>query len=106
MVLDEVFSVLDRLINERLITSREDTVEVTHEALIREWPRLREWLDSDRDVLKLHRKLTFAAQEWAEHNKDASFLYKGAQLEIVEESLAETTYPLSELEQSFLPYVQ
>ena len=38
--------------------TREPTVEVAHEALIREWPRLRHWLDDDRDGLRVHRHLT------------------------------------------------
>src|SRR5262249_41133316 len=37
--------VLERLINHRLVTATEDTVEVAHEALLREWPRLRAWLE-------------------------------------------------------------
>ena len=30
------------------------TVEVAHEALIRKWTRLREWVDKDRDGLRIH----------------------------------------------------
>ena len=41
------------------------TVEVAHEALIREWPTLREWLSEDREGLRLHRQLTHAAEECA-----------------------------------------
>ena len=41
-------------------------VDVTHEALIREWPTLRDWLSEDREGLRVHRKLTEAAQEWAQ----------------------------------------
>jgi hypothetical protein len=35
--------------------------EVAHEALIREWPALRGWLDENREGLRLHRQLTEAA---------------------------------------------
>ena len=56
---------LARLADARLITTGEHGVEVAHEALIREWPTLREWLDADREGLRLHRHLTEAAQEWA-----------------------------------------
>ncbi|MBI5082312.1 MAG: hypothetical protein HZB17_13585 [Chloroflexi bacterium] len=39
-----VESILKILADARLITTSERTVEVAHEALIREWPKLREWL--------------------------------------------------------------
>jgi hypothetical protein len=39
----------------------EGTVEVAHEALIREWPALRGWLEEDREGLRIHRHLTEAA---------------------------------------------
>ena len=42
-------------------SDREPTVEVAHEALLRHWPRLRGWLDEDREALRVHRHLTDAA---------------------------------------------
>ena len=59
-----VAPLLDRLAEARLVTLGEDSVEVAHEALIREWPRLRQWLREDREGLRLHRRLTEAASEW------------------------------------------
>ncbi|MGH8904379.1 MAG: AAA family ATPase, partial [Egibacteraceae bacterium] len=44
----DVEMVLDRLAEARLVTLGEDSVEVAHEALIREWPTLRRWLTDDR----------------------------------------------------------
>ena len=40
-------------------------VEVAHEALIRGWTQLRQWIDADRAGIRTHRQLTEAAQEWA-----------------------------------------
>ena len=48
----------------RLVTMDDAGVEVAHEALIREWPRLRSWLDEDRDGLRLQRQVTAAAAAW------------------------------------------
>ncbi|MCK7510808.1 MAG: hypothetical protein MZV70_46565 [Desulfobacterales bacterium] len=53
---------------------------MAHEALIREWPTLRGWLDEDRDGLRLHRHLTDAAQEWDIRQRDPDALYRGARL--------------------------
>ena len=60
-----VRTVVQILADARLITLSEDTAEVAHEALIREWPTLRAWLDEDRDGLRLHQHLAESAQEWA-----------------------------------------
>ncbi len=64
----------------RLITTEKDTAEVAHEALIREWPTLREWLAEDREGLRIHRHLTEAAQEWTKMERDPGELYRGARL--------------------------
>ena len=77
---DEVRSVLNTLAEARLVTLGADTAEVAHEALIREWPTLREWLNQDRESLRLHRHLTEAAHEWELLERDAGALYRGAHL--------------------------
>lgn len=75
-----VHAVLRQLADARLITLNADSAEVAHEALIREWPRLREWLNQDRDALRLHRQITEAAQEWEMLERDPGALYRGARL--------------------------
>src|SRR4030095_12072382 len=70
-------AVLNALADARLITTSEDSVEVAHEALIREWPTLRSWLEDNRDGLRLHRQLTEAAQEWLLMNRETAFFYPG-----------------------------
>jgi WD40 repeat protein/basic membrane lipoprotein Med (substrate-binding protein (PBP1-ABC) superfamily)/DNA-binding SARP family transcriptional activator len=75
-----VEAVLNTLADARLITTGENSVEVAHEALIREWPTLRQWLAEDRDGLQLHRHLTEAAQAWDELDRDPGELYRGARL--------------------------
>jgi WD40 repeat protein len=77
---DEVRSVLNILAEARLVMLGEDNAEVAHEALIREWPALREWLNQDRESLRLHRHLTEAAHEWELLERDAGALYRGAHL--------------------------
>jgi WD40 repeat protein/transcriptional regulator with XRE-family HTH domain len=77
---DVVHEVLLTLANARLITTGQDTAEVAHEALIREWPTLRGWLEEDREGLRLHRRLTEAAQEWDALGRDPEMLFRGARL--------------------------
>ena len=71
---------LRRLADARLVTLDENTVEVAHEALIREWPRLRAWLDEDRAGRQLHRHLTHAAHDWDALGREPSELYRGPRL--------------------------
>ena len=57
-----VHGLLQRLADERLVTLDDGSAEVAHEALIREWPRLRGWLDEDRAGARVHRELGHAAR--------------------------------------------
>ena len=75
-----VQAVLGTLADARLIIIDNQMVEVAHEALIREWPTLRAWLEQDREGLRLHRHLTRAAEGWERQGRDAGELYRGARL--------------------------
>ncbi len=80
--------------------TRRPTVEVAHEALLREWPRLGSWIDEDREGIRVHRHLAAAARAWDESGRDASELYRGGRLDSALEF--RSTAPLSDLEVSFL----
>jgi WD40 repeat protein/transcriptional regulator with XRE-family HTH domain len=95
-------TVLDILAEARLITLNEDSAEVAHETLIREWGRLHEWLTEDREGLLLHRHLTQAAQEWEARGQDPAELYRGARLAQAREWASANEKTLNVLEQSFL----
>ncbi len=97
-----VRAVLNTLAEARLVTLGEDTAEVAHEALIREWPALREWLNQDREGLVLHRRLTEAAQAWLKSNRDTGELVRGARLAQALEWSKARTDELNGLEQEFL----
>ncbi|HWO68949.1 MAG TPA: XRE family transcriptional regulator [Umezawaea sp.] len=79
--LDAGGALLDRLAAARLVTLDRDTVELTHEALLRAWPRLVGWLDEDREALRAHRRLTSAADTWRAHDRDPDVLYRGVHLD-------------------------
>ena len=73
-------AVLKALADARLITTSEDSAEVAHEVLIRDWPTLRGWLEDNRESLRLHRQLTDASQEWSTLNCEPDMLFRGARL--------------------------
>jgi WD40 repeat protein/class 3 adenylate cyclase len=99
---DQARAVLNRLAEARLVTLSEDAAEVAHEALIREWPQLREWLSQDREGIILHRRLTEAAQEWELLERDAGSLYRGARLAQAREWSAVDPGALNSRERAFL----
>ncbi|CAL8975133.1 hypothetical protein CELL_01972 [Cellulomonas sp. T2.31MG-18] len=65
----------------RLVTSDRDHVQLAHESLLTALPRLRGWLEEDRDGLRLHNRLAEAAQHWADSDRDRDLLYRGSALE-------------------------
>jgi WD40 repeat protein len=81
-----VATVVGTLADERLLTtSRDETsearlVEITHEALLHGWPRLRRWIERDREALLAHRRLTEASREWERSGRDEGLLYGGTRL--------------------------
>ncbi len=94
--------VLERLVAARLLTIDDDTVEVTHEALLREWPRLREWLEDDASGHQLHLHLAAAAREWETDGRPAGDLYRGARLSAALDWSAEHPEQLNTIERDFL----
>lgn len=98
----ELHHVRHRLIEARLITANEDGLEVAHEALIREWARLTEWIETDRQGLITHRQLTNAAQMWDEKGREDSFLYSGLRLLETNQWSQANEAALNALEREFL----
>jgi WD40 repeat protein len=95
-------AVLKALADARLITTSQDSAEVAHEALIREWPSLHEWLEENREWLRLHRHLTEAAKEWNSMNRDPDLLFRGARLAQVREWATMHIDEMNQLEHEFL----
>ncbi len=92
-----------------LVTSRgkDNTaiVEVAHEALLRSWPRLRNWIDKTRDDLRLRRQITQAAAEWQEHDRAEKYRWPDERVVEAADMLAHLgldVEELSQVEQDFL----
>jgi WD40 repeat protein len=93
--------VMSRLAEARLLTVSGGEVEVAHETLVRCWGRLRDWIEADREGLRTSRRLTAAANQWAEKH-DPHFLYGGSALAIAEDWARDHPDELSEDERAFL----
>jgi DNA-binding SARP family transcriptional activator/outer membrane protein assembly factor BamB len=90
------------LVQARLLTLQEETVEVSHEALVRAWPRLRSWLEEDADAVRTLRHLTLAAQGWDALGRPPSELYRGTRLRLALEQTRDAAADLTVLDREFL----
>ena len=76
----DVAGVLAALVERRLLVAGDETVELVHEALLEQWPRLIAWLEEDAQGRRLHGHLAKAAAEWEAGDRDPGELYRGARL--------------------------
>ncbi|MFC1960706.1 protein kinase [Chloroflexota bacterium] len=84
------------------IHTRIPLVEIAHDALIRDWERLKNWLVESRDELKLHRQLASFARDWQDAQKDASFLLRGTRLDQFEDWLRHTDITINRREVDYV----
>lgn len=85
---DEQKALLDRFSRWRLVVKRghPPSIEVAHEALFREWPRLATWLETERGRLEVLRGLVTATDAWRRHQKNSNFaIHSGRRLREVRE---------------------
>ncbi|MEI5584321.1 MULTISPECIES: nSTAND1 domain-containing NTPase [unclassified Agromyces] len=94
--------VVARLIAARLVTAEDDALEISHEALVRAWPRLQSWIDEDGAGLRVLRHLSTTAEGWESLGRPDSELYRGARLEATQEYLDAAAPDLTPLEREFL----
>ncbi len=97
---DRIDRVLQKLVDARLLrqtdgqTAATDQFEVAHEALVRNWPRLVEWLEDERVVLRHRLRFTAQAEDWDTRSRDPGALLRGKQLQ--EALLFEDLNPLEQ----------
>ncbi|NJM74128.1 MAG: WD40 repeat domain-containing protein [Scytonema sp. RU_4_4] len=90
---NENWGLVQRLADERLVvtgwdeTEKIETVEIVHEALIREWGRLREWVNANREFRTWQERLRGAMQQWEISGNDEGALLRGAPLAEAEDWL-------------------
>jgi len=98
----EIFGKARLLSYDRDPATRTPTVEVAHEALIREWKVLREWLNENRETIRIQMHLTHAAQDWDMQGRDAGDLYRGARFAQAREWAETHSTEINQLERAFL----
>jgi basic membrane lipoprotein Med (substrate-binding protein (PBP1-ABC) superfamily) len=100
--------VLDTFGRHRLLSFDRDpvtgdaTVEVAHEALLREWERLAGWIDRHRAALRRHGSFGAAAEEWEAAGRDPDYRLSGSRLVEFETTIQEGALQLTGRERAFL----
>jgi WD40 repeat protein len=105
---DSLYTLLKPFIDERLLTSGrdsasdEETLEVSHEALIRAWPTFGRWIGEARADLRLQLQLEEAAQEWQANDENTDLLWHGLRLSNAEAWLERARPRLNVRDQRFI----
>ena len=109
--IEAVQKVVQRLADARLVTTSrdkdEESVQIIHDSLIREWSRLQQWLRKDRAFLSWQRELERDAREWRDSSpepssRDEGRLLRGRRLEEAERWQKERGRDLGEGEREFI----
>ena len=94
--------IVDRLTDARLLTTDEESVQLSHEALAREWPRLKDWLADDVEGQRIMRHLGSAAAAWDAMGRPDSELYRGGRLTTAQQWRDAVEPALTAVEREFL----
>ncbi|GAA2269767.1 hypothetical protein GCM10010145_00070 [Streptomyces ruber] len=79
---DRVRQVLTVFADADVLDREEAVLRPVSAALLRAWPRLRQWTDTDRTALQVHRRLGRAARTWQHHGRRPEDLERGTALRI------------------------
>ncbi|KPV52515.1 hypothetical protein SE17_15040, partial [Kouleothrix aurantiaca] len=96
--------VVGRMLSARLLRQTDagtpdEQLEVAHEALVRNWRRLVDWLEEERERLRSQQRLLTAAESWKNLGEDPTALLRGA---LLDEALRLPSDELGDAEREFL----
>lgn len=83
-------------------SSGKETVALAHEALVRQWPTLRDWLDESHVFLAWHEKLRGRVREWEEAERHADLLLRGSEVAMARARESERPDELADTEREFI----
>ncbi len=81
--------VVDAFTDARILTLTDGDVRISHEALLRHWPRLVGWIEGSRGDLFVLEQLKRAAQLWVDNGRDPESLIPLKRLPMFQELMAE-----------------
>ena len=105
---EENWELVARLADARLVVTNRneitkvETVEIIHEALIKNWRRLRQWMRVDGEFRRWQEQLRAAMRQWESSDQDEGALLRGKPLIYAEEWLLQRSMQMSNFEQAFI----
>ncbi|MBS0155509.1 MAG: SUMF1/EgtB/PvdO family nonheme iron enzyme [Nitrospira sp.] len=90
------------LVTSRLADGTEETIEVSHEALVRHWSKLKGWIKAKRKLLVWQEQLNTMMRQWEADNRSADLLLRGRALWEAEDQLSKIGEDLSDDERQFI----
>jgi tetratricopeptide (TPR) repeat protein len=98
---------LNAFIEARLFVTELDedgqaSVMVTHEALLWHWPRVKEWIEQNRENLRIHSRINAAAERWIRENRSPDLLLPSGKPLYEGKGLLESTSTLTSYESAFI----
>lgn len=105
---DEARAFVEAFVNARLFTTDLNadgsaTVSIAHEALLHHWPRLRDWIEKNRESLRIRTRIARAARRWQKEGESGEYLLgAGKPVGEARELLANESVELTETERSFI----
>ena len=104
---DDERDVIDAFVDGRLLTTNSGngigtSVEVAHEALLRQWGPLRQAIETSRESLRRRAEIGREAADWLSGGRDDSYLLRGERLAVFEEWMAQNPVDVDPLEQEYL----
>lgn len=99
--------VLDKLATTRLVVTDQivghaEVVELTHQALVERWGRLRDWLADSRDFRRWQEELRQSVGQWEATGRDRGGLLRGTRLAVAIEWLSTHTADISAPERAYV----
>jgi WD40 repeat protein len=92
-------AIVNAFVEARMLTSERDHITITHEALLRAWPRLHQWMSEDREGSLVRQRLHADATNWNKNGRPSDALYRGVRLESarpwVNDAASASTSPLA-----------
>jgi WD40 repeat protein len=81
--------VLATFVGERMITVDANAAQITHDALLNAWPRLRAWIEEDTGQLRDRTRILDGAQAWLQAGQEDAALWRGSRLALAREWAAD-----------------
>ncbi|RLD26669.1 MAG: hypothetical protein DRI75_11275, partial [Bacteroidetes bacterium] len=92
-----------RLFTTDLAEDGSATVNIAHEALLHHWPRLQDWIEKNREDLRIHARVQIASTRWEDEKRSREYLLSaGKQISEAEELVKNKSIELTNIEKAFI----